>query len=203
MVDMLAQVTLKTSSAIPADYVVNTFSFDFTNSQANIDAATLNIKDFYDAITATGFSAAMSQAGHVIKWYLHGGAKPNYPQAETGFALDSAPAGSQLPSEVALVMSFQGDRIPGQEQRRRQGRIYLGIGDAAQNSSGRPSSTLINAVVAAGGQLITDVDTDTDGKWTVYSTLNGSSVEVTNGWVDNAWDTQRRRGIETTARTTF
>jgi hypothetical protein len=37
----------------------------------------------------------------------------------------------------------------------------------------------------------------------VWSPSNGDAVPVTDGWVDNAWDTQRRRGIDRTARSTW
>lgn len=198
---MYAQVILKTADAIPANYVTNTLSFDFTNSQANIDAATLNIKDFYDAFVLSLFPTTMSQTGHIIKWYLHGGTPPNYPQAETGFDFDSAPTLDPLPAEVALVLSFQGVRIPGQEQRRKQGRIYLGHCKEAAATGGRPSSAVRTTIANAAAQFGIDVATDTDGDWTVYSPSNGSSVPVADGWIDDTWDTQRRRGVATTAKT--
>jgi hypothetical protein len=37
----------------------------------------------------------------------------------------------------------------------------------------------------------------------LYSRTSGSSVLIDNGWVDNAPDIQRRRGIDPSARTTF
>jgi hypothetical protein len=39
--------------------------------------------------------------------------------------------------------------------------------------------------------------------WVVYSPTDDAYHEVANGWVDNAWDTQRRRGYKPTSRTTF
>ena len=202
MTDMYAQGILKTSDGIPENYVTNTLSFDFTNSGANIDAATLNIKDFYDDINVAVFPSTMSQTGHIIKWYLHGGPRPNYPQKETGFSLATAPSSDPMPSEVALVASFQGIRIPGQDQRRKQGRIYLGqVKESANTSGGRVSGSVAATVAQAMEDFKSAVDTDTDGTWTVYSAANATSVEVDNGWVDDTWDTQRRRGLQVTART--
>ena len=37
----------------------------------------------------------------------------------------------------------------------------------------------------------------------VWSVANNDLVLANDGWVDNSWDTQRRRGLDTTARTTW
>jgi len=201
MADIYGQVILKTADAIPANYVTNTLSFDMTNSGTNFDAVTLNIKDFYDAIASQLFPSTIERDGHIIKWYLHGGPQPNYPQAETGFNLAAVPAGDPYPPEVALCLSFQATRIPGQEQRRKQGRIYLGHCKETAGSGNRPSTTTRSTIATAAADFLTDVGTDSDGFWAVYSGSNGSSTEVNNGWVDDVWDTQRRRGLETTSKT--
>jgi hypothetical protein len=40
--------------------------------------------------------------------------------------------------------------------------------------------------------------------WIVVSEVAGlNDVIVTNGWVDNAFDIQRRRGVTPTSRSTF
>nr|CRY96824.1 hypothetical protein [uncultured prokaryote] len=200
MASIYAQVILKLASAIPADYSTNTFSFEMTNSGTNIDAVTLNLKDFYSSLVSTFLPATVSQNGHIVKWYLHGGPPPNYPQAETGFNLATAPSGTGLPSEVAVALSFQGDRIPGQEQRRRMGRVFIGPLRESTSTSARPAAAAKTALANAGEQLMTDVLADSDGYWAVYSKVNGSSTEVTNGWVDDAFDIQRRRGLAVTSK---
>jgi hypothetical protein len=40
-------------------------------------------------------------------------------------------------------------------------------------------------------------------KWAVYSTVNMTGVNVAAGWVENAFDTQRRRGRIATIRSVF
>jgi len=46
-------------------------------------------------------------------------------------------------------------------------------------------------------------DAAADWTWVVYSTVDNAMYPVDNGWVDNSWDTQRRRGVKPTARYTF
>jgi hypothetical protein len=36
--------------------------------------------------------------------------------------------------------------------------------------------------------------------WSVYSPTTGQNNAITNLWVDNEWDTQRRRGLRPTSR---
>jgi len=44
---------------------------------------------------------------------------------------------------------------------------------------------------------------DANNDWIVYSTVDQAGHEVIGGWVDNAWDIQRRRGELSTSRLTF
>ena len=135
--------------------------------------------------------------------WLRTGTPPNYPQATTGFNFLSSLPTTLLPSEVALCLSFQAPRIPGQIQNRRQGRVYIGPLNTGVASAGRPSSTARSTLAAAAGVLGVDIQTDTDGFWAVWSAMNGTTAEVEEGWVDDAFDTQRRRGLQRTTKTTF
>jgi hypothetical protein len=136
------------------------------------------------------------------------------PQAPTGTAED-------LPAEVALVASFQGARLSGAKQSRRRGRNYIGpFRSSGTVDHKRPATADINQVVTAYDTLLTSSLSAALWKWTVFSPTNAGGfylpggsgppfwggdamVPVTNGWVDNAWDTQRRRGLTPNARTTF
>jgi hypothetical protein len=42
-----------------------------------------------------------------------------------------------------------------------------------------------------------------DWTWCLYSRKLDLMPEIVGGWVDNAWDIQRRRGYAATSRTTF
>lgn len=136
-----------------------------------------------------------------------------------------------LPSEVTVALSYHGDlSLPGPQSRRR-GRLYLpplngaavsdeltGVRVAAglRTSLASTAERLIGAIRAIGGVI-------TDNDWTVYSRGKGTrtdhdgnvvrpdgtldwepfTTDVIGGWVDNAFDTQRRRGLPSTLRTTF
>lgn len=197
------QTTLKTVDAIPANYLSNTIYVEMDFSQVNVDAVVDRIKDFYDALEPTVLGSALAIGPHVTKWYAVPGTTPNYPQYESEWSLASVPNEAGLPSEVALVLSFQGERVPGIEQNRRRGRIYLGPLQIGMNTSGRPTSTRITTIVNAAKALGDGIASDTGGNWVVWSGTSGVSTEVKNGWVDNAFDTQRRRGVDATSRSEF
>jgi len=130
-----------------------------------------------------------------------------------------ATSGSSLPNEVALCQSFMSTAEDG-PVRRRRGRIYLGpFGEAFNdeddvNHNGAPVQLLIDMMATAGSRMI---ETSNDGTiagvsipWVVYGrrklttpTHSASVHDVDSGWVDNEWDTQRRRGQKATSRTTF
>lgn len=128
-----------------------------------------------------------------------------------------------LPPEVALCLSYRNTTAGAVPPARRRGRIYLGPIEQSfmdqQSGVGIPNADLINRLVEAGNALRTN---DVPGPWMIYSrpyagrgevvrpgqtTLPaiparpGAAYPVTQVWVDNAWDTQRRRGKAATART--
>lgn len=204
MPDFHAQITLKTTDANPANYVVNNLyvggSGDIASYATGLTAA---YKAFYDAVRPY-YPIEVAQNGHIIKYYDLPGAVPNYPILETTFNLTTAPTGAGLPSEVASCLSFQGARQAGFPQARRRGRIYLGPLLASVNSAGRPAAGFRTAIAAAATTLRTTISgLTTNPSWVVWSPTNGSSVPVTNGWIDDSFDIQRRRGLAYTSRTVW
>lgn len=62
--------------------------------------------------------------------------------------------------------------------------------------------TLVDTLVAATERLVTTVgDVATSTFLGVYSRVDGLIRPITSGWVDNEFDTQRRRQRDATART--
>jgi len=200
----LIQVTIKTSDNVPANFCTNQLCmFGEVEVGADSDAVTAAIKDFYDDINANYFPTGVAQNGHIVKYYDAEGTAPNYPYLESTFNLASSPTGTPLPSEVALCLSFQGVRIAGIPQARRRGRIYLGPLDITVMNSGRPTSTAITNALDAAEAFYDAVDVISSAQtWAVWSPTNGSATPVTNAWMDNAFDTQRSRGVEVTTKTT-
>lgn len=146
-------------------------------------------------------------------------------------ALGSTGSGS-LPRDVALVGSFQGDPQAGVSPRRKRGRIYFGpvsayYGGTTSESTGTnlqswfgPSAAFIETLRLAMLQLSSEAAAAADLDWIVYSAaardnsddtipyeerplLAPMNSPVSNGWVDNEWDTQRGRGTLASTRSVW
>jgi hypothetical protein len=146
------------------------------------------------------------------------------------FIVEPSQSGAQgLPEEIALCLSYYStSNTP-----RHRGRIYLGPwADAVLTSAiePRPSSGLLLAMVTAGTRLSADgtsaqstggltpiipatsVPAAVDGvNWYLRSRVGTGTPSspvpswerIEKGWVDNGWDSQRRRGVAASARVTF
>ncbi len=204
MAAIRAQVVLHTVDAVPANFVTNSFCFMGTDPGADTTGITTAIKDFYDDITSGYWSSVIAPSGHEVKYYDLPGTTPNYPIEEDTFALGFTPSGTPLPSEVALCLSFHGARTPGFPQARRRGRIYFGPLSSSANSSGRPIAALVTAMANAATTFKANIEAlGTGTEWAVWSVADQAPVDITGGWVDNVFDTQRRRGLVETSRTTW
>lgn len=197
------QAIIKTADNIPENYITNSWAFEYFDSLANEEAVRDALIAFYQGLRADLFSADVAQNGHILKVYKLPGVKPNYPEIEYIWNFPSAPSGAGLPSEVALCLSFEGQRIPGQAQARKQGRVYLGPVQSVKNVSGRPTAALRNTISTRALALKDAVELLTDGAWLVWSPTNQTGSTVAGGWIDDAWDTQRRRGLQRTSKTTW
>jgi len=204
MSDVRVQVILHTADAVPENYVSNSWCLSDVTPGADDAAIVTLMKDFYDDITASFISTAITTNGHEVKLSLLPGTPPNYPYFEGTFNLASAPSGTPLPSELAVCLSFQGARSAGLPQARRRGRVYIGPLGTNANSSGRPNPTLMTAIANAAVTFKASAAAISGaGGWAVWSTVDQAPVLVDDGWVDNAFDVQRRRGLLYTSRTTF
>ena len=144
------------------------------------------------------------------------------PKQVRNWTLDAGGGGyGPLPSEVALVMTYHSllTDVPETESNptpppafirpaaRRRGRIYLGplaqqaISYTGPTNEPFPIVGLTNAISGAAANLLTATPANTD--WTQLSQAEGSMFSVTGGWIDNAFDSQRRRGNDPTTRTTW
>jgi hypothetical protein len=113
-----------------------------------------------------------------------------------------------LPNEVALCLSFRCDPYGGHRRQSFYNRVYLGPLITTANTSitatgpGRPSGDFRDDVLAAYQKLQDKLDVfgPDVARHVVYSPTHDSSGIVTSAWVDDAWDTQRRRGVEPTEK---
>lgn len=130
-----------------------------------------------------------------------------------------------LPSEVALCLSYaadltgileeapddaDADSAPERPRARRRGRIYVGpliLTCATATEPVRPIDTMRNdllGLAVALGNPTNATLTAVATKWVVHSDpgFGGANYEIVTAWVDNAFDTQRRRGVKATGRLT-
>lgn len=205
------RATFEAATNISRDNVSNTFCFmNPAPGIDNFDNPLDMIQDLY-CVAAPGSTAALgSHINNSMKRtarlavYDLDDPSPRAPKDERFITLPNTIGGYQeCPAEVALCVSFQGTRESGVNQDRRRGRIFLGPLAVPTGSMRQPPAQLLANVNAQFQKFKDESDASYAWQWRVWSPTNGNSVLVDNGWVDNAWDTQRRRGPRATARTAF
>jgi hypothetical protein len=199
-----ATSTLLLSSGLPNDVVSNTTYWQYTTSSASdaYDEISARIEAAYADIS-TYLSVAVSRnvGSSEITMYDMADTEPRVPVREDTFTLGGAESAGLMPTEVALVLSFHGPFASGVANARRRGRLYLGPW-TLERCDYRPDSTLIGACIDFGETLSTNIGA-ADVLWSQHSPTASTEFAVVGGWVDDAWDTQRRRGYEPATRTTF
>lgn len=225
MPQTLAVVRLQKWSTLPEDVVENTFAFAhtpaFDGTAATAIAAQLSA--FYTAV-GTGGSAAIQSwlgnsiqttSGHEIVYYdITGhldGSPHGAPIATAPLSITSTGA-TCLPDELAACVSFHGDYGTDVEfsgvtrpRARHRGRVYIGplSTSAIVNASGTHAVNVTNQLCVDFAAAAGDLMGDPTYTWSVWSRARATLDVVVAGWVDNAFDVQRRRGIAPFARTTF
>src|SRR5512135_553968 len=194
---------MKTTSGIDKDASVNTFHVR-TTPPTILAGSTVagHWQTFMRAISGL-FPSTVATSGHTLRAYDLADPEPRAPILDTTWSFSGPPSGASSPPELCIVTSFQGERESGLLQRRRRGRMYLGPLDAAVVDVGRISPTDQGTIATATKALVDNIASITDHAFCVYSRVDGTFVAVDNGWVDNAVDVQRRRGLASTARTTW
>lgn len=193
------QFSVNTLDNVQANYATNTIHVTGSDL-SELDDAITDWGTFYNSFSSQFGNFVKTTDGLTWKAYDLADPQPRAPVREGARNLSPDNTGS-LPPEVALVLSFQAPKISGINQARRRNRIYLPFLKSSTNGTdGRPTAGVISALVGAATTLLAASGTTWD--WVVYSpTIGSSSAEpVTDGWVDNEWDTQRRRGRPATSR---
>lgn len=218
-------VTFEHQSGQPRDRVVNTFTFFSETDLVVGDWTVINgaLEDFYNALNGTAtqrissfMSGALSRTvkptirHYDVDGHLDGTAAGSpVSESQWGSTLGAGSTGTNLPAEVAVCLSFAAEFgadvefAPGSRPRGRdRGRIYIGplnVGAIAAASPGRvvPDGTLQIALIESAKMLKA---TPIPGSWAVWSRRSARVLPVDNFWVDDAMDTQRRRGERPLAR---
>lgn len=204
-----AQVVLPHVSGVPKDNVVNTFHFS-GDMAGEVDHQLVHarIVGFYNTLQSPGFSVASLLSRAIdrtlnkakIKTYTLGPGPEGAPDLITSWTPAAPYSQSLLPAEVALCLSY----FAGENSVRRRGRIYLGplIGDVVDvdATTGRAFvGEPMRRTIARSAQGL--INAPGNPSWAVYSRVDNVARLVTGGWVDDAFDTQRRRGERPVVRT--
>lgn len=226
MPNLHTSITLPAKSGMPEDDVVNTFSFFVPGEAVTQDF--IDIEDavmaFYNDIHAPAIQSLGRQLGPQIDRTK----KPIFRHYDVTDHLTGDPAGSPvrmvnaprfieasapsngLPAEVSICLSYGADMgddvefgLGGTRPRSRdRGRLYIGplyTNVLQDNGNGRVSlnSATQQAILQAGAYLMQHPIV----KWFVWSRAGATMKEVTRVWVDDEFDTQRRRGQKAVVRT--
>lgn len=213
-------VELARKNGKPEDKIINVFH---TSSLALPDASLLAagenaIVAFYNSMDED-YSPAISRAtlAHLIKSYSVIAGQPGpaddfvgSPLRTTGWNFLVETPSTGLPAETAIRMSFSaaltnvGEEGPGgtRPASRKRGGVYLGpfttptmeqdaFGETYVGGNFR--TKILNAAAVFANSL------NTSGQQlAVYSRMNGTAAQVKTIRIDNAFDTQRRRGNKRT-----
>lgn len=206
MTQIRAMAVFQGGSELPEDQFVNTWHFVTPGADSAADQAAVAavVGDFYRAVPSLGgpdtvgmYLSPYCLRSFTIKTYDLADAMPREP-TEFVDTLPAATSSNGLPAEVACCLSFQGG--PPVTAHRR-GRLYIGplaveANDPASSTTpARVSTSLRNALRTAAF----DVRESGTG-WSIFSPTTGLFSPVVTGHVDDAFDTQRRRGVAPSGR---
>ncbi len=219
MADLRALVTLPYLSGKPEDISVNVLHFNSASTgEAAADVIRDHVAQLFNVTPPLGFSGnalapiasflsnALSRVANActVKVYDLATPLPRIPIVRT-WTLGPATSttAKELPAEVALCASI----FAGQNVKRRRGRIYFGpftesaLEDDSQFQRSRPAVILRDSVFSAVRRMM-NLPANTQNL-AVHSKADNQTRVVTGGWVDDAWDIQRRRGQDAALRNTF
>lgn len=142
---------------------------------------------------------------------------PRLPRSSTTRTLAAPVSAQALPRQVCVAVSFAGllaglpEGQPGvagqpRPRARHRGRLFIGplvVPASDAGAPARPASTFMDTVSAAAQALRDGLWTALpvgQVQWAVYSKVTTLSYSILSGWIDNRFDTQRRRAVASTLR---
>ncbi len=200
-----AQVVLPFKSGLPEDVSTNTWHFtaDTADFEAVAAALTPILQQFYIDISDR-LSIVVDNPQVHVNFYNMLTPPPRVP-ITNNISIAAGTAGTTgLPNEVSVCLSFRGNPpiLPS-----RRGRLYIGplvnnVGVIVVASNvPRVAPAMRADLLAAAQALGTSVQAiPGDVNWVIYSPTNLTTVGVTWAWIDDDFDTQRRRQQSTLTR---
>lgn len=211
-----AVTTWQFASNVPADVAVNTLHFELSDDESETlyDIVLARVANFWNSSTApqvNPLDAYLSAyvnvtSGNSIKLYRQADAKPRAPRDTSALSRAASPLSTaSLPFEVAVCGSFKAAPISGIPAGRLRNRIYVGpLNQSAMTTTAsqpsRPTAVFMADITRAFTRL-KSADT-ADVVWAGWSSRGAIGWEPATCWVDNEFDSQRRRGQDATSRTT-
>lgn len=198
----------KCLSGMSEDVYVNNFTFlaDDNKVTAADDIAGA-LQDFYEtpgpAYPVGAYFHPCVSNDATIKVYKLTDPKPREPLVRGYTSTATRSNGQGIPEEAAITLSFS---AAAPHTARRRGRVYLGplnVGvveeDAVSHASYVRAATRADIAAAA-----VRLANKPDAGWLIHSLMAGGTfAAVETGWIDDAFDTQRRRGQDARSRFTW
>jgi hypothetical protein len=220
----LAQVVLQYKSNLPKDVTVNDFVFGEATPGSFLGVVT-DIVSFYNVIASGAYSIAQLLGEQIdrnagaskIKFYdLTGkldGSAHGSPVYETTWQLGAEHASGEpsMPEEVAICASFYGSLAGLSEEvgatrpkQRHRGRVFLGpVNNLTMTSDSTTKRRVVHPMAQTTIRAACLALAASTHQWSVWSRRNAATYPVTGGFIDDAFDTQRRRGTKATGRNTW
>jgi hypothetical protein len=209
------QVVFQGPTGLPEDQYVNTWYFrnDMLPPEDGYAQMKTVLDRFYTGVNPNGQIVAGLLAGYInaaFNYHMYdlGQAPPRVRTTLAAVPLTARTAGG-FPAEVAVCSSY----YAGVNRPRRRGRHYIGplayaVGSSVPSNSEQAVTVLARQTIA---QAALDVASTSLGVTWVLVTRGGvvapvepaSAQVVTAGWVDDAFDIQRRRGRKAAVRTAW
>lgn len=206
-----ATVRLPFITGLPRDVAENTFAFKCGAFETNIDTFQAALESFYNdtidgsAPLAARLSSVIMRDQCSIVWRGVDDATGAQTSATTvrPWTLGDEPTGTSLPLEVALCLSYGTNTPFDTPVQRRRGRIYIGPlnGNQISVEDDLPAPTSgLGLRMRKGAVMLKETLPPVGLGWSIWSRTDGELYPIEGGWVDNEFDTQRRRGVEATSR---
>jgi hypothetical protein len=190
------QTAFPVDTDLPRDQMQCSTYFDHTGGALTIPA---DLSDFCDDLHDVWYSHLAGTGFKIItKVYEAAGSPPHPPlhTHETGTVHWTCFG----PREIALCLSFARDR----HNKRQRGRIYFPIMLRYNDVGIRPSTAQMQAVLdlfEESNDSFPDLG-GVDWQFGIWSKTDQAFHGAKEAWVDNEWDTQRRRGLRADDRLT-
>lgn len=197
------------------------------DSAFTIEQIEQRVEDFYKLPGGGGANALVAYMANDlntsiarIRMYDMADAEPRIPFLDNIHDLGVA-GGTSLPSEVALRLSTRAALVSGVNRARLRGGLYFGpLGGLAYNvaaGTARPTAQVLAALALSARRLIDESEAASTWAWVIYSSgardNSDKSVPykdrpllppivnpIVSAYVDDAFDTQRPRGVAASAR---